>query len=36
MGEVTYITIRNIEVDKRRFLGVKIKESNLARENKYF
>jgi hypothetical protein len=31
VGEVTYITIRNIEVDRKRFLGVEIKESNLAR-----
>jgi hypothetical protein len=31
VGEVTYITVGNIEVDRRRFLGVKIKESILAR-----
>lgn len=29
--EVTYITIGNIEVDRRRFLRVRIKESNLAK-----
>lgn len=30
-GEVTHMTVGNMEVDGRRFLGVKMKESNLAK-----